>query len=192
MSEIKVSTSRSNHSPVASLRSSPSDTEAEARKLTTLLEIGQTLAGTLDLKSAMHRALEKLGRHHGMVRSTVLLYDPEADELRVESSYGIKDEAARRLTYRMGEGVPGRVAQTGKPIIVPRVSREPTLVEKSKGRKNLGVARELSFICVPVMINRKTVGAFSTHLPYDAGRDFEKTKEFLAIAASMVAQAIKV
>jgi len=192
MAETKVSMSRSGHSPIVSLRSPPSGTEAETRKLTTLLEIGQALAGTLDLKSAMHRALEKLGRHHGMMRSTVLLYDPEADELCVEASYGIKDEAARRLTYRMGEGVPGRVAQTGKPIIVPRVSREPTLVEKSKGRKNLGVARELSFICVPVTINRKTVGAFSAHLPYDAERDFEKTKEFLAIAASMVAQAIKV
>ncbi|HXG65572.1 MAG TPA: hypothetical protein VNO70_10720, partial [Blastocatellia bacterium] len=43
--------------------SNATDQSGEIRKLTTLLEISQTLSGTLNLKSALHRVLEILERH---------------------------------------------------------------------------------------------------------------------------------
>ena len=45
----------------------------EVRKLSTLLEASQALSSTLDLKQGLHRVLEILGRHHGALRSTVVL-----------------------------------------------------------------------------------------------------------------------
>jgi len=57
--------------------------QAEARKLVTFLETGELLAGTLQLKEAMSRILATLGRHHGMMRSTVTLLDPDTNELRI-------------------------------------------------------------------------------------------------------------
>src|SRR3989442_16025385 len=95
----------------------------EARRLSTLLEVSQALSGTLNLKSALHRVLEILARHHGAVRSMVTLLR-EGGELFVEASDGLDRPQAGQ--YRMGEGITGRVVETGKPGGGPRVSREPS------------------------------------------------------------------
>ena len=89
----------------------------EARRLSTLLEISQALSGTLNLKSALHRVLEVLARHHGAVRSMVTMLR-DGGELFVEASDGL-DRPAQTVHYRMGEGITGRVVETGKPVVVP-------------------------------------------------------------------------
>src|ERR1700730_5359520 len=50
-------------------KSAPGENQApEIRRLSSLLEVSQSLSGTLNLKSAMHNVLEILARHHGAVR----------------------------------------------------------------------------------------------------------------------------
>src|SRR5262249_56947270 len=75
----------------------------ESRRLSTLLEVSQALSGTLNLRSALHKVLEILGRHHGAVRSMVTLLH-ENSELRVEASDGL-DQTAHSVRYRVGEGI---------------------------------------------------------------------------------------
>ena len=84
----------------------------EARRLSTLLEVSQALSGTLNLKSALHRVLEVLAKHHGAIRSMVTLLR-EGGELYVEASDGL-DRPAQNVQYRMGEGITGRVVETGQ------------------------------------------------------------------------------
>src|SRR5438093_11348406 len=111
--------------PAARSRPHAPDVDAparEARRLSTLLEVSQALSGTLDLKGSLHRVLEILARHHGAVRGIVSLLEADG-ELRVEASDGLP-ESSRSVTYRVGEGITGRVVQSGKPVVVPRVSRE--------------------------------------------------------------------
>src|SRR5450432_4534575 len=101
----------------------PPDVDAptrETRRLSTLLEVSQALSGTLNLKASLHRVLEILARHHGAVRGIVSVLD-EDGELRVEAADGIGD-SLRLVRYRVGEGITGKVVQSGKPIVVPRVS----------------------------------------------------------------------
>jgi Nif-specific regulatory protein len=164
----------------------------ENRKLATLLEISQALAGTHDLKGAMNRVLELLGRYHGMLRGVVMLLDPDTDELRVEASHGVSEDGARRVIYRIGEGITGRVVQSGKPIVVPQISLEPMFLDRLGVRKKNSKNDELSFICVPVMITLKPVGVLGVDLRYKEERDYDKLTKFLSIIASMIAQAIKV
>lgn len=165
----------------------------EARRLASLLEIGQTLANTPDLKAAMSRVLETLGRHHSMLRGVVMLADPDGDELRIEASHGVNENGARRISYRIGEGITGRVVQAGKPIVVPQVSREPMFLDRLGLRKTKNAERqEISFLCVPVVIHQKPVGALGVDMKYKEGRDYEELTKFLAIVAAMVAQAMKV
>src|SRR5678815_4223774 len=70
----------------------------EIRKLGTLVEVGRILADTSSLKTALERALETLGRHHGMVRSFVMLLDRESDKIRMEATCGLNIDQARRVT----------------------------------------------------------------------------------------------
>jgi Nif-specific regulatory protein len=166
--------------------------QAEARKLATFLETGQTLAGTLELKRAMSRVLENLGRHHGTIRSAVTLFDNETGELEIVASHGLDESKTRRVTYSVGEGITGRVVQTGKPIVVPQVSREPMFIDRLGVRKKTLGRPELTFVCVPILVNRKPVGALGVDLKYKADRDYERATRFLSIIATMIAQAIKV
>ena len=92
----------------------PPDVDAktrEARRLSTLLEVSQALSGTLNLKSSLHRVLEILARHHGAVRGLVSIVHADG-ELRVEASDGIAD-GPRAVSYRIGEGITGRVVESG-------------------------------------------------------------------------------
>jgi Nif-specific regulatory protein len=166
--------------------------QAEARKLATFLETGQVLAGTFELKEAMSRVLGILGRHHGMIRGAVLLVADDTNELRIVSSYGLDEDGARRVKYQLGEGITGRVAQTGKPVVVPQISREPMFLDRLGARKKILKNQELSFICVPILVNRKAAGALGVDLRYKADRDYERATKFLSIIATMIAQAIKV
>ena len=150
------------------------------------------LAGTLGLKSALARVLETLGQHHGMIRSAVMLLDADTHDLRIITSYGLDESGARQIRYRLGEGITGRVVQTGKQIIVPQVSREPMFLDRLGIRKKVTDRQELSFLCVPILVNRRAVGALGVDLRYKPDRDYERAARFLAIVATMIAQAIKV
>jgi Nif-specific regulatory protein len=161
---------------------------SEVRRLSSLLDVSQALSGTLDRKASLHRVLEILARQHGVLRGIVSLLHAEGD-LRVEASDGLGD--ASRVRYQMGEGITGRVVQSGKPIVVPRVSREPAFLHRAARRPELP-HQELSFICVPIALNRRTAGALAVDLTFKADRDFERSVKFFGVVASMIAQALKI
>jgi Nif-specific regulatory protein len=160
----------------------------EARRLSTLLEVSQALAGTLNLTESLHRVLEILARRGGAVRGIVSVLHGEGD-LRVEASDGLSD-SARVVSYRVGEGITGRVVQSGKAIVVPRVSREPAFLHRSR-RPELA-HQELSFICVPISLNRRPIGALAIDLRFRPERNFERNARFLGVVASMIARALKI
>jgi Nif-specific regulatory protein len=161
----------------------------ESRRLSTLLEVSQALSGTLNMRSALDRVLEILAKHHGYVRSMITLLH-ENGELHVEASDGI-DSPAHSVRYRIGEGIIGKVVESGKPIVVPRVSKEPAFLNRASKRSE-AAKEELSFICVPIMLNRRAVGAIAVDNKFKPDRDYERTVKFLGIVASNIAQAIKI
>ena len=70
----------------------------EVRKLGTLLEISRLLSDTSNLKTEFAATLETLGRHHGLLRSFVMLLDSEREKIRIEASYGLNQDSAHHVT----------------------------------------------------------------------------------------------
>ncbi len=165
-------------------------TTSEVRRLSTLLDVSRALSSTLDLKAALHNVLEVLGKHHGAVRGMIALLNEDTKDLQVEATDGLI-KAGTRARYAVGEGITGRVVETGKPIIVPRVSREPLFLNRASGRPELS-RQELSYICVPIALNRKAIGALGVDLRFKADRDYDRYMKFLGVVAAMISQAIKV
>ncbi len=161
----------------------------ESRRLSTLLEVSQALSGTLNMRSALHRVLEILTKHHGTVRSLVVLLHDTAD-LRVEAADGM-DVPPHSVRYRLGEGIIGKVVESSRPIVVPRVSKEPAFLNRAAKRPDVA-KDELSFICVPILLNRRAVGAIGVDLRFNPDRDYDRYVKFLGIAASSIAQAVKI
>jgi len=177
-------------SPVAGWEEPAEAHAGEVRKLSTLLEASQALSATLDLKESLQRVLEILGRHHGAVRSTVVLLNTTTGDVQVEAASGAI-APGKRVRYRVGEGITGQVVQTGKPMVVPRVSREPMFLNRASERPELP-AQELTYISAPITLEGKTVGAIGIDLHFKADRDYNRTVKFLGVVGSMIAQAVKV
>src|SRR5690349_21675707 len=167
---------------------SESTTNSSARRLSTLLEISQALSGTLNLKAAMQRVLGTLIRHHSVVRGMVTLL--RDGELLVEAIEGFEDRA-RTIRIKLGEGITGKVVESGKPIVVPRVSREPAFLNLAPRRPE-SPKQELSFICVPITLNRTAVGALAVDLRFKPERDYDSSVKFFGVVSSMIAQALNV
>jgi len=165
--------------------------DGSVQKLSTLLEISQTLSSPLDLRTALVRVLEILEEQHGTVSGAITLLDEESGELDIEAATGVTWQVRRRAKYKVGEGVTGRVVESGRPVIVPKVSHEPLFLDRTKVWKESG-HDELSFVCVPVPGDGKTQGSLSATLPFDGDRDFWRESEFLAVVATMIGQAVRV
>src|SRR4051812_5556005 len=90
----------------------------DLRTLSWLAEVGQALGSVPELRSALERALEKLETLRGAARAAVFLLDAESGELAVQAALGVSAEglAAR---YKPGEGVVGRVVQSGRHAVIP-------------------------------------------------------------------------
>jgi len=174
-------------SRAASDANDPRGATKEIRRLSSLIEISQAMAATLNLSIALPQALDILERHHRVVRSAITLLDEETGELSIKASLGLAPDG-QRARYRLGEGITGRVVESGKPIVVPEASREPLLLNRAAKRDR----QEMTFICVPLVVNKKVVGALSVDLVFRRDRDYDRSLKFYKLVGSMIAQGIKV
>jgi Nif-specific regulatory protein len=161
------------------------DTSPETQQLAALVAVNQALSGSPSLRAALRRVLDIVDHQDGG-RSAITLAADGA-QVRIEASGAAE---APRTRDRLGDGVTARVLESGKPVVVPQVSRELTFGTRAPAAAP--VRNETSFLCVPITLNRKTAGALSVHLPFRADRDYDRSVAFLKVIASMVAQAVKV
>ena len=162
----------------------------ELGELGLLFEISRTLDRNLDLRDVAQPVLSLLAKHMGMLRGTLTLLNRESGEISTEAAYGLSESQRRRGRYVVGEGVTGRVIETGEPAVVPRISEEPMFLDRTGARKGL-TKKDISFICVPIKIGNEVIGALSADRLFEESVSFEEDVRVLSIIASMIAQAVK-
>ena len=162
----------------------------EARKLATLVDVSQALAGHTSLPAGLSAVLLTLARRCGAVRGTVALLDEQTGDLEIRAGVGLSPEG-QRTRYGIGEGITGEVAATGTPIVVPRIGSDPRFLHRAAARQERRDA-EFSFVCVPILLHRRPVGTLSIELVYQAEREFDKLVKFLRVIGSMVSQAVRI
>lgn len=155
-------------------------------KLTLLLEINQALSRSLTLQEGFTATLQILQNGYRLLSGAILLCDPEAKTLHLAAAVGLPASAAQ-VVYRYSEGVSGRIAETGKPVVVPRVSKEPLFLNRLGSWEGGGRA-EQSFLGVPITIDYRTLGVLFINLPWVAKRDYESVLTLLLLAASALVQ----
>jgi Nif-specific regulatory protein len=99
----------------------------EIRRLATLLEISQALSGVLNLKAALHSVLDILQRRHQLSGGAVILLDRDTKDLQVEASVGTRLAGQRDSHRANAGGLTDSIIDSGKAVVVPRVSHEPSL-----------------------------------------------------------------
>jgi Nif-specific regulatory protein len=151
-----------------------------------LYEITKALNEHLDLKRSLYKVLDILSSSMNMVRGTITLLDPLRNEIHIEVAHGITRSAIERVRYKLGEGVTGRVIETGKAVAIPRISEEPRFLDRTASRRRTG-DRELSFFCVPIKKGNQVIGALSVDRPYEEDYSLDDGRRLLSVVATMVA-----
>ena len=82
------------------------------------------------------------------------------------------------------------VAESGTPAVVPRVSREPRFLHRAAGRAQR--EEEISFTCVPIVVDGATAGTLGIEQRFLAARDGDRTLNALRITAGMIGQALRI
>ena len=162
----------------------------EVQELSLLFEISQMLDASTELREVVDSVLTAISVHMGMERGTLTLLDWETGEIYIEAAHGLSPKQQDRGRYRRGEGITGKVVQTGKPMIVPSISEEPLFLDRTGVRKHLP-KKDISFICVPIKLGNEVIGALSVDRLFREQVSLEEDVRLLAIIASMIAQAVR-
>ncbi|MDX2034640.1 MAG: nif-specific transcriptional activator NifA [Blastocatellia bacterium] len=160
---------------------------SQIKRLSALLEVSQALGATLNIHEAVEKVLEILDRELGMRRGAIALLGAKND-LSIEYAHGLSESERQRGRYRLDEGITGKVVSTGKPVVVPQVSKEPLFLNRTRRRDP---KQEESFLCVPIKDRRKTVGALSVTLVYKQSRNYDDSVKLLTIVAGMISQSLR-
>jgi Nif-specific regulatory protein len=159
------------------------------RELEMLYRISQILAAGAQQKQALAEILDMLDNELGMNRGTVTLLALDGNEIKIELAHNLSAEQSRKVRYRMGEGVTGKVLQTGKAMIIPKISEEPLFLNRFE-RWNV-TRDEISFVCVPISIGQQIIGTISVDKSFDEKARLEDDQRVLSIVASMIANDVK-
>ncbi len=162
----------------------------DVNELALLFDISRLLDRSLDIREVAEELLEAMSQRMGVAHATLTLLNRQTGEIYIEAAHGLTAEQRERGRYRPGEGVTGRVIQTGKPAVVPRISKEPLFMDKTGARRGI-TKDEISFICVPIRLGNESIGALSVDHLFAEGVGFEEDVRLLSIIASMVAQAVR-
>jgi len=152
--------------------------------------MSQVVTESGDLSSTLSILLRLMKRHLKVVRGMVSLYHPDSGKIFIHECLGLTEEEAARGIYFLGEGITGRVVETGQTIVVPRLSDEPKFLNRTGSRNDITDSK-LSFLCVPIMRGKKVMGTISAERIYDNNRLLNLDVEILSILAATVAQAVE-
>jgi len=126
------------------------------RELALLNRAAQVLSSTLDLDKVLVTVLEEVRRLLGVVASSVWLIDLETGELVCRNATGSQSDVVRGWRLAPGDGIVGRVASSGKSLIVSDAWADESHFEEVDRETGLALR---SILTVPLRVKRRVIGA---------------------------------
>ncbi len=125
------------------------------RRIESVVEIGRALASTLDLDPLLHLILDTVTELVDADRSTLFLLDEERGELWSKIAQGDLG-VAPEIRVRLGEGVAGWVARSGKTLTLDDAYQDERFNPEFDRQSGY---RTRSILCVPLADKRgRTIG----------------------------------
>ena len=165
--------------------------ERKVKELTVLYKISQLIGSTLDCQTVFPEVLGTFHSHLGMNRGTVTLLNSATGELEIKAAHGMTQKEVERGRYLIGEGITGKVVESGEPAVIPQIEKEPLFLNRTRSRDNLKKG-DISFICVPIKIGSTVYGALSVDRLFSEEIAPQEDVRLLSIVSSMIAQGLKI
>ncbi|MFQ5961776.1 MAG: HD domain-containing phosphohydrolase [Candidatus Methylomirabilales bacterium] len=189
-----------------------SESAKRVKQSSTLMELSAILNSTLQISEVLRLAVEAATRLMECEVGSLLLLNEQCDELVFEVALGERGGEVKQVRLKVGEGIAGWVAKTGRPTLVGDVRGDPRFSRRVDTRTHF-VTRNM--ICVPARsrgriigvlqaINRRTDRPFDTEdqrlfeslarqvgIAIENARLYEQVKQTFFSTAATLAEAIE-
>ena len=157
-------------------------------ELRALHEIARVLARTGELKDQLQQTLVILSTILGMERGMISILDLQTGEAWLDVARGVDVETGK-ISYQPGEGITGKVAQTGRPMAIANLGNETHFLDRTGARKTLNRDR-LAFLCVPIFYQGRVVGVLSADKLAHQVENLDREVEILSAVAELVGKVV--
>jgi len=140
-------------------------------QLSTWAELSHALIANFDLPRLLDLIVTTAIEVTDAERGSVMLLDEAEGVLTIKAAKGIPDEVVESTRLRLGEGIAGRVALDGQPLLLRRGQGQETLRPLRHRDGQISSA-----ISVPLRIDERIVGTLNVN---ESGRASEFTEEDL-------------
>jgi Nif-specific regulatory protein len=164
--------------------------ECRVNTLPVLYRLNQAVSESADLGDALRIILDIMRVSLRMDRGIITLYERRSDTIFIHESFGLTDEEKKRGIYAPGEGITGKVVESGQAIVVPRLSESADFLNRTQSPDSERRGKA-AFICVPIMLGRKVLGTIAGERLYRLASLLKQDAEFLAAVALMIAPLVE-
>src|SRR6266516_2643213 len=174
--EIELLQLAADRAAVAIVHARVFEAERAARaKLERVQAVTDIALAHLDLDELLPVLLPRIRDILSTDTCALLLLDEEHDELVARAAVGIEEEVERGIRIPLGKGFAGRVAATGRPVVLDDVA-EAEIVNPILGEKGIR-----SMLGVPLLVRGRAIGVL--HVGTLSPRKFsQEDEELLQIA----------
>lgn len=124
-------------------------------QFTKLLEISRILNSSLNLDEVLEKIITLTTGLIDAEAGSLILIDEPAQRLFFKTATGAKAREVSRFSLKIGEGIAGCVAQTGRPMLINDVTKDPHFQKEISETINFPTK---SILCVPLKLHGKIVG----------------------------------
>jgi Nif-specific regulatory protein len=159
-------------------------------ELAAIHAISKILAQPGDLRDQLEQILNEMSSRLGMQRGMISLLNRDKQEAWLDIAHDVNIDGLD-VTYKPGEGITGKVAESGRPMAVANLGKETHFLDRTGARRHLNRA-ELSFLCVPIMYDGRVVGVLSADKVAKQVDNLDKELAMLSSVAELMAKAVHI
>lgn len=158
-----------------------------------LKEISSWVSSVQDIDKLLELIIETATQMMQAKASSLLLLDPKTRQLYFKVATGEKGREVKDYKIKLGQGIAGRVAEKGTPLLIQDVGRDPRWygeISKSLGMETRSIA------CVPMKMNNEVIGVVQIIDKQDGSliqkQDMQALEVFAELAALAIGNARKI
>lgn len=125
-------------------------------ELNTIIKFSAMINSSLKIESVLNSAMKCAEEFINAEASTIYEIDIENNELFIRLARGEKKDFIEKVRIKIGEGIAGKVVQTGSAMVINDISNEPLFSDKYDRQTGF---KTRSLICVPLVTRGDVIGA---------------------------------
>jgi len=133
--------------------------EAGNRDLLALHDVTAAASRSLEIQPVLDEVVSRITEIFHFDRVFIFIYDPKAEALNLMATHGTSEDFSAR-TFRRGQGITGRVAETGQYMIFEDTRTDPRYLELSHTRNQQRTGARF-FALFPIKAKEKFLGTIN-------------------------------